>query len=97
MYSNEDSPNSKSRLPESEFLRFDSKNIARFVTLDRPSTLHALTYSMVNDLSAVLRLWNSSDSAQVIVLQGGAIPSGKKSFCAGGDVVRNLFYYKIVV
>lgn len=68
-------------------MKFDSKRVARIVTLDRPAALHALAYSMVNDLTSALRLWNGSDSAQVIVLQGGPIPSGKKSFCAGGDVV----------
>lgn len=90
VYTNPDSVNSQSRLPDSEFLKFDSKRVARIVTLDRPASLHALAYSMVNDLTLALRLWNGSDAAQVIVLQGGPIPSGKKSFCAGGDVVGKM-------
>jgi enoyl-CoA hydratase/carnithine racemase len=44
---------------------------------------------MVTELASVLRTWNQSDSARAIVLKGGSIESGKRSFCAGGDVVRN--------
>lgn len=43
---------------------------------------------MVTELASVLRTWNQSDSARAIVLKGGSIESGKRSFCAGGDVVR---------
>jgi enoyl-CoA hydratase/carnithine racemase len=42
---------------------------------------------MINDFTSALRLWNNSDSAQVIIFMGGPISGGKKSFCAGGDVV----------
>ncbi len=35
-----------------------------------------------------MRTWTNSDSVKAVVIQGNCIPSGKKSFCAGGDVVR---------
>lgn len=74
-------------MPDSEFLRFHSDRQARIVTLNRPSALHALSYSMINDFITAIRLWNRSDLAQVIILIGGSIGNGKKAFCAGGDVV----------
>ena len=88
IYSNPDSPNSQSRLPDSEFLRFESQQSIRIITLDRPASLHALNFDMVNELTSALRTWTASDSVRAIVLKGAPIPSGKKSFCAGGDVVR---------
>ncbi len=89
MYSTPDSPNSQSKLPDSEFLRFETRNAVRVITLDRPSALHALNFSMVSDLGAAMRTFSHSDSARAIVLRGSPISSGKKAFCAGGDVVRN--------
>jgi enoyl-CoA hydratase len=75
-------------LPDSEFLRFESRQAIRIITLDRPSALHALNFSMVSDLASAMRTFSNSDNAKAIVLRGSPIESGKKSFCAGGDVVR---------
>lgn len=92
IYSDSSSPNAQSRLPDSEFIRFHTQKSIRIATLDRPNSLHALSFSMVNDLLAALRTWGNLDTVRAVVLKGAKIPSGKKSFCAGGDVVRKSFY-----
>jgi enoyl-CoA hydratase/carnithine racemase len=48
---------------------------------------------MVNDLCSALKIWTTSDAVKAIILRGNSIPSGKKSFCAGGDVVRTIAAY----
>lgn len=63
------------------------------ITLDRPSALHALNFSMVSDLATALRTFSNSESARAIILQGSPIASGKKAFCAGGDVVRTTLIF----
>lgn len=92
IYSDSSSPNAQSRLPDSEFIRFHTQKSIRIATLDRPNSLHALSFSMVNDLLAALRTWGNLDTVRAVVLKGAKIPSGKKSFCAGGDVVRKSLY-----
>lgn len=84
------SDSSSQSLPDSEFLHFETRPAIRIITLDRPSALHALNFDMVSDLGAVLRTWTASESVRAIILRGNEIASGKKSFCAGGDVIRML-------
>ena len=43
---------------------------------------------MVTDLGAAMKTFSYSETAKAVVLRGSPIESGKKSFCAGGDVVR---------
>lgn len=52
------------------------------MTLNRPKALNALTCSMVEDMAAILREWESKPSIGVVLLKG----SGDRAFCAGGDV-----------
>lgn len=83
-------------MPDSEFLRFESRQAVRVITLDRPTALHALNFSMVSDLGAAMKTFSLSETAKAVVLRGSPIESGKKSFCAGGDVVRTFFGHVIL-
>ena len=50
--------------------------------LNAEKTLNSLTLSMVNTLSEQLTAWETDENIALIILMG----SGKKAFCAGGDV-----------
>lgn len=55
---------------------------ARFVTLNRPKALNALSLDMIREMYPLYQDWQSNDSVKMIVQSG----AGGKSFCAGGDV-----------
>jgi enoyl-CoA hydratase len=52
------------------------------ITLDRPKSLNALSFKMMDEIYAVLRLIRSKGSARVVLLTG----SGEKAFCVGADI-----------
>jgi enoyl-CoA hydratase/carnithine racemase len=52
------------------------------VTLNRPAALNALSFGMLEGLTAWLDAWESDDAVRTVVLQG----AGEKAFCAGGDI-----------
>jgi enoyl-CoA hydratase len=56
---------------------------AGFVTLNRPKAINSLNQGMVNELSAVLAVWEQDTAVGVVVLAG----AGERGLCAGGDVV----------
>lgn len=58
------------------------------VTLDRPQALNALSYEMIQSLTAVFDAWRDDSEVGVIVLDG----AGDRGFCAGGDI-RELYGY----
>ncbi|QIZ77425.1 enoyl-CoA hydratase/isomerase family protein [Ferrimonas lipolytica] len=51
-------------------------------TLNSEKSLNALSYAMVQSLSAQLAYWAKDDSIVAVWLQG----AGEKAFCAGGDI-----------
>ncbi len=52
------------------------------VTLNRPGTLNALSFGMLESLRRCLDDWEADDRVETIILRG----AGEKAFCAGGDV-----------
>jgi len=61
---------------------FEGRNHVGFVTLNRPSALNALSYSMIREMYAQLQQWAQDASVYAVVVKG----AGGKAFCAGGDV-----------
>ncbi|MEQ1726210.1 MAG: enoyl-CoA hydratase/isomerase family protein [Sphingopyxis sp.] len=63
---------------------------AAFLSLNRPSVLHALTIDMVHAMSAQLLKWRDDAAVQCVIIDHAPAPDGdpKKSrgFCAGGDI-----------
>lgn len=60
------------------------KNKVGFITLNSEKTLNSLSLPMIEQLGAVLKMWELSDEVVCIFLQG----AGEKAFCAGGDVKK---------
>ncbi|MBA4697253.1 MAG: enoyl-CoA hydratase/isomerase family protein [Legionella sp.] len=52
------------------------------LTLNRPQSLNALNVSMIQEMHAQLRAWETDASVYAVVVQS----SSSKAFCAGGDV-----------
>jgi enoyl-CoA hydratase/carnithine racemase len=52
------------------------------VTLNRPAALNALSFGMLEGLTAWLDAWEKDDAVRTVVLRG----AGEKAFCAGGDI-----------
>jgi enoyl-CoA hydratase/carnithine racemase len=59
---------------------------AATVTLNRPATLNALSFGMLEALGVWLEDWKRDDRIGLVVFRG----AGEKAFCAGGDV-RSLY------
>ncbi len=55
---------------------------AGFISLNRPSALHALTLPMVHLITEALKAWRNDDAVKCIVIDHD---SGR-GFCAGGDI-----------
>ena len=55
---------------------------AGFLSLNRPSALHALTLPMVHAMTDALRAWRDNDAVKCIVIDH----SEGRGFCAGGDI-----------
>ncbi len=54
------------------------------ICLDRPESLNALTFDMINEISLILNSVQNDDKIQIILFKG----KGDKAFCAGGDVKK---------
>jgi enoyl-CoA hydratase/carnithine racemase len=52
------------------------------VTLNRPESLNALSFGMLQELARLLDAWERDERVHTIVLRG----AGDRAFCAGGDV-----------
>ena len=55
---------------------------AGFISLNRPSALHALTLPMVHAMTAALMAWRDNDAVKCVIIDHD---SGR-GFCAGGDI-----------
>lgn len=60
----------------------DIRNHIAHLTLNRPQALNALTYGMINSMTALLNDWARNDDISAIIVRG----AGEKAFCAGGDI-----------
>ena len=60
----------------------DIRNHIAHLTLNRPQALNALTYGMINSMTALLDDWARDDDINAIIMRG----AGEKAFCAGGDI-----------
>ncbi len=58
------------------------RNHVGFLTLNRPAVLNALSYSMIQALTAQLEQWAQDDSVHAVLIRSAA----GKAFCAGGDI-----------
>jgi enoyl-CoA hydratase/carnithine racemase len=59
---------------------------AATVTLNRPGALNALSFGMLEGLTAWLDQWERDERVGLVVFRG----AGEKAFCAGGDI-RSLY------
>lgn len=55
---------------------------AGFISLNRPSALHALTLPMVHAMTQALLAWRDDDAVQCVVIDH----ADGRGFCAGGDI-----------
>lgn len=55
---------------------------AGFISLNRPSALHALTLPMVHAMTQALLAWRDSDAVKCVVIDHAE----GRGFCAGGDI-----------
>lgn len=53
-----------------------------WITLNRSTTLNALSLNMIRHMTQLLRAWEAESSLNAIIIEG----TGGKAFCAGGDV-----------
>ena len=65
-----------------EEVLFDVKSGVGTITLNRPSTLNALTMRMINHMRLRFTEWLKDNTIKAIVIKG----AGERAFCAGGDV-----------
>ncbi len=68
--------------PLEQELIFDIQQGVACITLNRPSVLNAISYSMVQKMHHCLLEWAVDDAVKVVVVRG----AGEKAFCAGGDI-----------
>jgi enoyl-CoA hydratase len=55
---------------------------AGFISLNRPSALHALTLPMVHAMTAALLAWREDDAIKCVIIDHAE----GRGFCAGGDI-----------
>jgi enoyl-CoA hydratase len=61
---------------------FAERGSARWITLNRPEALNALTHDMAVDMDSRLRIWSRDARVAAVVIEG----TGGRAFCAGGDI-----------
>lgn len=61
---------------------FEQRGEAGLITLNRPKSLNALTFSMSTAMYRVLAEWERDDTITRVVIRG----RGGRAFCAGGDI-----------
>lgn len=59
-----------------------SERSLRWITLNRPKALNALTLDMAVRMTALLRQWADDPEVGAVLLDG----AGERAFCAGGDI-----------
>lgn len=63
---------------------------AGILSLNRPRAIHALTFDMVDAMTAALLEWRSDPAVEVVLIDHAAAPDGdpklSRGFCAGGDI-----------
>jgi enoyl-CoA hydratase len=52
------------------------------ITLNRPKSINALTFRMVQEIANALTLWRHDPAVRAVVFDG----EGERGFCAGGDI-----------
>ena len=62
-------------------LKFDTRGNVGLITLDRPKALNALSSALMDELTHVLRHFESEDSIGAVVITGS-----EKAFAAGADI-----------
>lgn len=68
-------------MPDNEILTERHGHLG-VITLNRPSAINALTFAMVERITATLRAWAHNDAVAVIAIEG----VGERGFCAGADI-----------
>lgn len=68
--------------PMNRQVRFETLGAMLHIRLDRPEALNSLSLGMVRHLAAVLDAVRAEDRFRLILMTG----SGRKAFCAGGDI-----------
>ena len=63
---------------------------AGFLSLNRPSALHALTLDMCHEMTSALGEWRDDPGVESVIIDHAAAPDGdpklSRGFCAGGDI-----------
>ncbi|QNN52358.1 enoyl-CoA hydratase/isomerase family protein [Nocardioides mesophilus] len=67
----------------SDLILVDQHGAVRWLTLNRPEKLNALSHDMVGELSAALTAAEKDESTKVVVLSGSG-----RAFCAGFDLTE---------
>ncbi len=65
---------------------FQKKNHLGTITLNRPKSLNALSYSMIQLMYQALKDWENDSEVLAVLVRG----EGEKAFCTGGDI-RNIY------
>ncbi len=68
-------------MPEQDVLIRQQGKAGR-ITLNRPSSLNAITYAMIKSIYRALVEWQDDDSIHLVVIDA----VGDRAFCAGGDL-----------
>ena len=63
---------------------YSVKGCMACICLDRPESLNALTFDMINEISLILKSIQNDNKIKITLLKG----RGDKAFCAGGDVKK---------
>ena len=66
----------------SDELLVRSEGSARFLTLNRPRAIHALTLGMCEQMIAALLGWIDDDAVSAVIIEHGE----GRGFCSGGDI-----------
>ncbi|NXM75884.1 HIBCH protein, partial [Serilophus lunatus] len=64
-------------------LLLEKRGGAGIITLNRPKTLNALTFSMIEQMYPQIKAWEQDPETFLIIIKG----TGGKAFSAGGDVI----------
>jgi len=73
---------SKTHPASREDVVLSRRGVAGHILLNRPHALNAITYEMLQAMSAALRDWSADDDVQLVVIEG----AGERAFAAGGDI-----------
>ena len=60
----------------------EKRGRAGIITLNRPKAINALTLEMFEEITRILRGWESDPDVALVILRG----AGERGLCAGGDI-----------